>query len=408
MASINLRLSRKLFNDAYYPYLFDYSNRINVFYGGAGSGKSHFVFDKIVIKACRSRRKVLVVRKVAATLKDSCFQVVLDALAKFHLLQYCHVNKSTYDITLPNGSIFLFKGLDNSEKIKSIAGITDIVIEEATELQLDDFTQLNLRMRAKETDQQIHLMFNPVSKVNWVYKYFFLQDTGALIVKTTYRDNKFLPAAYVENLERMKIFNPTYYRIYALGEFASLDKLVYTNWRKEEFNPAEVPGTHIFGLDFGYTNDPTALVCSIIDQNRKKLYIYDEYTKTGMLNSDIADMLHDKNLSKEIIIADSAEQKSIAELKKQGIRRIRESKKGPDSVLHGIQKLQQYEIIVHPSCVETITELENYAWIKDKQTNEYTNRPQDSFNHCLDALRYSIQSIDAAKLTVASKSILGL
>ena len=198
---------------------------------------------------------MLVVRKVAATLKDSCFQVVLDALAKFQLLQYCHVNKSTYDITLPNGSIFLFKGLDNSEKIKSIAGITDIVIEEATELQLDDFTQLNLRMRAKETDQQIHLMFNPVSKVNWVYKYFFLQDTGALIVRTTYRDNKFLPVAYVENLERMKIFNPTYYRIYALGEFASLDKLVYTNWRKEEFNPDEVPGTHIFGLDFGYKGD---------------------------------------------------------------------------------------------------------------------------------------------------------
>ena len=134
MSQIDLKLSRQIFNDIYLPDLFDYDNRYQVFYGGAGSGKSHYVFQKLVVKALNSKRKVLVIRKVARTLKDSCFQMTIDTLSKFKLLSFCTINNSTMTITLPNGSVFLFKGMDDSEKIKSITAITDIVVEEATEI----------------------------------------------------------------------------------------------------------------------------------------------------------------------------------------------------------------------------------------------------------------------------------
>lgn len=137
---IELRLSRKLFNDVYYPHLFDYENRYEVYYGGAGSGKSVFICQKLLAKACRSKRKVLVVRKFATTLKDSVFQLICDTLEKWHLKDKCYINLSTYTIVLPNNSVFLFKGMDDSEKIKSITDITDIWCEEATELAESEYT----------------------------------------------------------------------------------------------------------------------------------------------------------------------------------------------------------------------------------------------------------------------------
>lgn len=151
------------------------------------------------MKALNQKRKVLVIRKVARTLKDSCFQMAIDTLSKFQLLSHCRVNNTTMTIDLPNGSSFLFKGLDDSEKIKSITGITDIIIEEATEITQDEFIQLDLRLRARVKYLQIYLMFNPVSKVNWCYKHWFLNGTppNTKIMKTTYLDNRFLPAEYI-------------------------------------------------------------------------------------------------------------------------------------------------------------------------------------------------------------------
>lgn len=384
-------------NDAYLKYLGRYTNRTEVYYGGAGSGKSVFVAQKIVIKALRGKRKVLVIRKVARTQKESCFTVIKDVLSSFNILDKCTINKSTLDITLPNGSVFLFKGMDDSEKIKSIANITDIWIEEATELNLDDFTQLNLRLRASVPNLQMILSFNPVSKANWCYQTFFAKKTDAFVLKTTYKDNKFLPRAYIESLEKMIETNYTYYKIYALGEFCSLDKLIYTNWEEKEFYVQELISTKKFitltGLDFGFTNDPTALVVSLCDTNSKELYIFDEYGNVGMTNPEIAEVLKSMGYSKNIIMADSAEQKSIEEIRRAGITKIKACKKSPDSVKHGIQQLQQYKIYVHPKCVGVITELQNYSWKKDKQSGEYINEAVDQFNHYLDALRYSMQIV---------------
>lgn len=389
---VNLKI-----NDVYLRYLGRYTNRTEVYYGGAGSGKSVFVAQKIVIKALKGKRKVLVIRKVARTQKESCFTVIKDVLSSLNILDKCTINKSTLDITLPNGSVFLFKGMDDSEKIKSIANITDIWIEEATELNLDDFTQLNLRLRASVPNLQMILSFNPVSKANWCYQSFFANKTDAFVLKTTYKDNKFLPRAYIESLEKMIETNYTYYKIYALGEFCSLDKLIYTNWEEKEFNIQELISTKKYitltGLDFGFTNDPTALVVSLCDTNSKEIYIFDEYGNVGMTNPEIAEVLKSMGYSKNIIMADSAEQKSIEEIRRAGITKIKACKKSPDSVKHGIQQLQQYKIYVHPKCVGVITELQNYSWKKDKQTGEYINEAVDQFNHYLDALRYSMQIV---------------
>ena len=390
---IRLNISRSLFNDAYFPYLFDYSNRYEVYYRGAGSGKSVFITQKILCKACTSKRKVLIIRKYATTLKDSVFQLFIDQLKKWKIYKFCKVNMSTYTITLPNESVLLFKGLDDPEKIKSITDITDIWCEEVSELSLDEFTQLDLRLRSQAGNLQIFSSFNPVSKQSFVYHKWFANGTPAntFILHTTYKDNKFLPKEYIEALLEKQKSNPTYYKIYALGEFCTLDKLVYYNWKQQGFNYQDIEGKLLIGLDFGFTNDPTALVASIMVG--KKIYIFREWVNTNKTNPQIAEAIKSLGFSKSIIVCDSAEPKSIEELRRNGITRARESVKGPDSILHGIQKLQEYEIIVHPSCQEVITEFENYSWQKDKKTGEYINKPIDQFNHCMDALRYSLQCV---------------
>lgn len=392
---MNIKVKREIFNSVYLPYLFNYDNRTEVYYGGAGSGKSVFVAQKLLIKALNSKRKILVVRKVMATQKDSCWQLLLDTIEQFHLLPKTKINKSTFTIELPNGSMFLFKGLDDREKIKSIVNITDIWVEEATEITEDDYTQLDLRLRAKAPQLQLLLSFNPVSKANWCFRRFFKEGapSNTLIVKTTYKDNRFLPNSYVDSLEAMIRTNPTYYKIYALGEFCSLSKLVYTNWKIEAFNHEDIEGALLVGLDFGFTHDPTALIASLLDEQNKRLYIFDEFTATGLTNDKIAAIIINKGYSKSRIIADSASPVNIEEIRRAGVPRIRPSVKGADSINQGIQKLQQYTLIVNPKCEQTIIELENYAWSKDKMSGEYINKPIDEFNHCLDALRYSLQCV---------------
>ena len=404
---IDLHLTKEIFNEAYLPYLSDYSHRYEIYYGGAGSGKSVFIAQKILFKALNDKRKVLIVRKTLNSQKDSCWRLMLEQLSQWQIRGLCKVRITDFAIELPNGSTLLFKGLDDSERIKSIVGITDIWIEEATELIEEDFDQLDLRLRARASDLQMFVSFNPISKVNYVYRRWFAQDPGddTLVVKTTYKDNRFLPEEYIKSLEKRIHTNPTYYKIYALGEFCSLDKLVYNNWHVEAFDPPK-DGKLIVGLDFGFTNDPTAIVASIVKGD--DIFVFKEFTGTGKTNQQIAEIITSMGFSKSTIIADSAEPKSVAEIRKCGILRIKESAKGKDSIIHGIQRLQGYNLIVHPSCQNIITELENYSWIKDKATGEYTNKPIDMFNHSLDALRYSLQALDQHKFTAVSKDVLGL
>ena len=380
--------------------------------GGAGSGKSVFCAQKLLIKALGSRRKVLVVRKVDRTIKDSVFELITSLLKKWGLWNHCKVNYSTFTIELPNGSLFLFKGLMDSERIKSIADITDIWVEEATELEQEDYTQLDLRLRAMAPNLQYLISFNPISRAHWIYKKWFSEKAvydkeNTMILQTTYKHNRFLPQSYIKALEDKIHSDPVYYRIYALGEFASLDKLIYTNWETGIYDHTQIPGQLICGLDFGFSNDPTAFVAAILNEEEKLIYVFKEWGATNKTNDKIADAIIAMGFSKSIIIADSAEKKSIAELKEYGLQRIRESDKGKGSVLHGIQKLQQYKIIVHPECHALITELENYSW--KKVNGEYVNEPVDNgFDHYLDSLRYSLQCVKNNKVKTMNKMALGL
>lgn len=387
----------KVFNRRIYDHLFDYDTFTEVHYGGASSGKSHGVFQKIVIKALKDwkkPRKILVLRKVGATVRDSVFADVQATLSYFGILNMCKINMSAFRIELPNGAEFIFKGMDNPEKIKSIKGISDVVMEEASEFTLDDYTQLTLRLRDKAHKQkQIYLMFNPVSKANWVYNAFFVKKPkNTVVYQTTYKDNRFLDALTRENIEELANRNEAYYKIYALGEFATLDKLVFSKYTKALLNKDDLRQiTSYFGLDYGFINDPSAFMHVKIDDDHKRLYVVEEYVKKGLTNDKIAESITALGYAKEQIRADSAEKKSNQELRNLGISRVIDVKKGAGSVMQGIQYLLQYEWIVDERCVKTIEELENYTWKKDKATNEYINEPVDSYNHCLDAIRYAIQ-----------------
>ena len=394
---IKIKNPSRVFNKHIYDKLTDYSTFTEIHYGGASSGKSHGVIQKVVFKSLQAwkyPRKVLFLRKVGSSVYDSIFEDVKQCLEAWGLLGACKVNNSAYRIELPNGAQFIFKGLDNPEKIKSIKGISDVVMEEASEFTLDDYTQLTLRLRDKKhPNKQIYLMFNPVSKVNWVYNAFFVKKPkNTVIYQTTYKDNRFLDEVTKENIEELAERNEAYYKIYALGEFATLDKLVFPKYKKQLLNKEELK--HIpsdFGLDYGFINDPSAFMHVKVDEENKRLYILEEYVKKGLTNDKIAEAIKVLGYSKEIIRADSAEKKSNQELRNLDIPRVIDVIKGPGSVMQGIQYILQYEIIVDERCVKTIEELENYTWKKDKATNEYINEPVDSYNHCLDAVRYAVQ-----------------
>lgn len=394
---IKIKNPSRVFNKHIYDKLTDYSTFTEIHYGGASSGKSHGVIQKVVFKSLQAwkySRKVLFLRKVGSSVYDSIFEDVKQCLEAWGLLGACKVNNSAYRIELPNSAQFIFKGLDNPEKIKSIKGISDVVMEEASEFTLDDYTQLTLRLRDKKhPNKQIYLMFNPVSKVNWVYNAFFVKKPkNTVIYQTTYKDNRFLDEVTKENIEELADRNEAYYKIYALGEFATLDKLVFPKYKKQLLNKEELK--HIpsdFGLDYGFINDPSAFMHVKIDEENKRLYILEEYVKKGLTNDKIAEAIKALGYSKEIIRADSAEKKSNQELRNLDIPRVIDVIKGPGSVMQGIQYILQYEIIVDERCVKTIEELENYTWKKDKATNEYINEPVDSYNHCLDAVRYAVQ-----------------
>lgn len=398
---LNFKKPSNVFNRNIFEILTNYDNFTEVHYGGGSSGKSHGVIQKVVLKALKDwkyPRRILWLRKVQSTIKDSLFEDVKDCLINFGIWDMCLWNKTDNKVELPNGAVFLFKGLDNPEKIKSIKGISDIVMEEASEFTLNDYTQLTLRLRErKHVSKQIFLMFNPVSKLNWVYKYFFEHGEpmeNVMIRQSSYQDNKFLDEMTRQNLELLANRNPAYYKIYALGEFATLDKLVFPKYEKRLINKDEL--RHLpsyFGLDFGYVNDPSAFIHSKIDVKKKKIYIIEEYVKQGMLNDEIANVIKQLGYAKEEITADSAEQKSIAEISNHDIARIRPAMKGKDSIISGIQYLNQFDIVIDERCFKTIEELDNYTWKKDKNTGEYYNEPVDTYNHCIDALRYSVEML---------------
>lgn len=415
MAQINLNIKKSIFLPCYQPYITDYSNRYNVYYGGRGSGKTRFVMSKLLLKGLREKRMILLMRKTTNNCKFSVWKELKEAVVRFQLTKHFTFYESDYSaVCTLNGTIFKCLGLDIAEKIKGFSEVSDVLLEEATEFTPEDVDLIDGTVRSIKYSLplQIYFCFNPVSKVNYVYKRFGF-DTGitplnTFILKTTYLDNPYLSQDYIERMNDMRKTNPSRWKIEALGDFVSLDKLIFQNWKSEEFNHADIKGEMLVGMDFGFVNDESTILASILDEAQKRIYIFKEWGDTNKTNEELAAIISSLGFSKSVIIADCAEMKSIEEIRRKGITRIKPCAKGKDSIIHGIQKLQNYEIIVHPSCSGIITEFENYSWRKDKN-GEYINEPIDSFNHYIDALRYSLQCVDnTIKLKSINKSSFGL
>lgn len=413
MPTINLNISKQIFCPIYLPYLYDYSKRYNVYYGGRASGKTKFIMQKLLIKGLRERRTILLMRKQTTQLRDSVWKEMLQTISDFHLLDYFSVNKTEFRITCNiNGTEFKCLGLDEPEKIKGFANISDVFMDEVTGFNKEDVELIDGTLRSPKfkLPLQMYFSFNPISKANFVYTYFGF-DSGIVppntfILKSTYLDNPFLGANVAERYEALKQRDYQRWQIEALGDFVSLDRLVFQNVKVEEFNHAGIKGQLLCGLDYGFVNDISAFVASLLDEENKKLYVFKIWGDTNKTNQELANIIKAMGFGKSVIIADCAEQKSIEEMRREGIIKIKPSVKGADSIIHGIQKLQQYEIIVHPDCEGIITEFQNYAWQKDKQSGEYINKPIDAFNHYIDALRYSLQSAGAGKLVSLPRDVL--
>lgn len=295
----------------------------------------------------------------------------------------------------PTGSQFMFSGLDDVEKLKSIEGVTSIWIEEATELTQEDFEQLDLRLRGDfGCLKQIILTFNPISDQHWIKRVFFDDPIESVFtLKTTYLDNSFIDDEYKMVMENKKKSNPRYYQIYALGNWGTAEGLIFNNITQRLIKEHEIEGLDCYqGLDFGYTNDPTAFNQSYVDEVNKKIYVFDGFYAKGMSNLQIAEEIKRMLAHKHITTADCSEPKSIDYIKGKGVR-IKGAVKGADSINIGIDFLLEYEIIVNAHLVEFMTEFDNYAWGIDKKTNKSTNKPVDDFNHFIDGLRYAVESL---------------
>ena len=342
----------------------------------------------------------LVIRKTFRTLKDSCFKELKWAVKRLKVEHLWDFTLSPLEATYkPTGQKIYFRGLDDPLKVTSIAVEVGCLcwmwIEEAYEIMKeDDFNILDESIRGKTPPglfKQITITFNPWNERHWLKKRFFDNpDEETLAITTNYKCNEWLDEADLKVFETMMKNNPRRYAVAGLGGWGIVDGLIYENWREEAFSLDDIKICEsAFGLDFGYTNDPSAFFCGFIDVQNKKLYVWDEIYQKGMSNKRIYDAITDAGYSKERITGDSAEPKSIDELKGYGLR-IKGAEKGKDSIKNGIQWIQDLEIIIHPRCVNFLTEISNYTWDKDRFGTKL-NVPIDDFNHLMDAMRYALE-----------------
>ena len=358
---------------------------------------------------------LLVVRKTFRTLKDSCFAQLKWAAKRLAASELWQFKTSPLEATyLPTGQKIFFRGLDDPLKITSIAAESGAIcwlwIEEAYEVMSEsDFDILDESIRGSLPPglwQQITLTFNPWNERHWIKQRFYdRKDDNILALTTNYTCNEFLSPTDKKLFEDMKKRNPRRYQVAGLGHWGIVEGLVYENWKEERFELKDLPSDAVTtcGLDYGYTNDPSAFVVLFYSEAKKQLYVWDEFYKKQLSNKDIYQEISELGYEKEKIIGDSAEPKSNAELRSYGLR-ITGARKGPDSILNGVQWIQDLEIVIHPRCTNFLTEISNYGFAKDK-FGKTINQPIDDFNHLMDAMRYALEPyhIGRAKSNYADK-----
>ncbi len=401
----NIKIDKKVFNPVYLYSLHD-NTRTQIFFGGASAGKSQFVVgQRTVWDLLEGGRNYLILRNVARMSRASTFNQVCQTISDWKVDHLFKINLSPMSITcICNRYQALFEGLDDVQKIKSLLPqkgiITDIIIEEATEVRdQDDILQLDIRLRGKsDKPKRITLIFNPILKSHWIYKEYFAgkffdndihyTDDDLFILKTTYKDNQFLEPEDIKKLKNQK--SKYHYNVYTLGNWGVLGGVIFTNWKVDDLSDQILYFDNIKnGLDFGFSTHPMAYNRIHYDKMRKKIYIFQEEHEHDLTNPGIAKLL-EPIIGKELLICDSAEPKSIQELRNCGLKAIG-AIKGKDSVNHGIQFLWQHEIIIDRKCQETINEFEQYQWKKLKDGTE-DDTPLDKDNHHIDEIRYALES----------------
>ncbi len=387
-----------------YADYWNFTGRYRVCKGSRASKKSKTTALNFIYRIMKyPMSNLLVVRKVFGTLKDSCYTELKWAISRFGADELFECKLSPLEIVYkPTGQKIFFRGLDDPLKITSITVSTGCLcwlwIEEAYEINDEnDFNMVDESIRGQVPEglfKQVTLTFNPWNEKHWIKKRFFdVKDPGVLAKTTNYLCNEFLDESDLKVFEDMKRNNPRRYRVAGLGEWGIVDGLIYERWEEREFRLKDVAGSDtqaVFGLDFGYTNDPTALFCGIINRETKEIFVFDELYEKALSNEQIAQKIIKMGYSKEIIAADSAEPRSIDRLRELGIRRIKAARKGKDSIMSGIDFLQDYKFIIRPSCENFIREIGNYSWDKDRMGNRI-NKPAGGFDHLMDAMRYAVE-----------------
>ena len=409
-------VNRKLKTNIYLPkivgkgygHFWKSKKRYRVLKGGKGSKKSTTTALNYIFRLMKHpESNLLVVRAVFNTHKDSTFAQLKWAQEKLNVSHLWQNNVAPMEMTYkPTGQKILFRGFDDVLKLASTTVskgyLCWVWVEEAFEIKSEaDFDKLDLSVPRgnvpKNLFKQTTLTFNPWSQEHWLKKRFFDKKQDNVDVYTTnYMVNEFLDETDRMIFQRMKNENPRKYDVAGLGNWGITEGLVYENWVVTDFDIDKLKKSWhykaFFGLDYGYTNDPTAFIAFFADPINKQIYIFDEYYGYRMLNSDIAKMIKEKGYSKERIRADAAEPKSNEDLRRMGISRLQASVKGRDSVLNGIMAVQEYKIFVHKKCKNTISELSSYSYKKDA-SGKGINEPEDSNNHLMDALRYAFYDV---------------
>lgn len=391
---INLNLKKSQFAPYAYSHIFDYSHRFEMWMGSAGSAKSYSIAQKLIIRCCSQKIKILVCRKYGSTIRNSCYSLFKEILSKWKLSTYVKTKESDFTISFPNGSQIIMLGLDEETKLLSLNDIGTIWIEEAYEITQDLLEQLNLRMRSKIDGQQIIMSWNPISKNSWLYDFWNNPPSDSIKIFSTYLDNPFLPQSYISALEEMKIRNPNKARIYCYGEWGvNPEGLVITSWRTEDFDEMSLAKTleRRAGMDVGFI-DPSAIIDTLFDRENRRIYVFNEFYQSGCQLNELKDAIIKMNLKNIKLQVDSAEPRTIQYFKSNNINAT-PCIKGANSVNEGYKFLQDMEIIVKPSCKSLINELENFSYIKSKITGEYTDNTTHEFSHSIDALRYAYSDI---------------
>lgn len=424
----------KVVNPRFEDFIFDWDYREYLLVGGYGSSKSYHIALKLILKALEEKRKILVVREVYDTIRESCFDLFLEILDDLDLLdpnsnrkqsKKVRYRTSPMQLIFPNGSKVIFKGMDKPGKLKSINGVSIVWLEEASEIKYAGYKELKGRLRHPSLSLHFILSTNPVGTENWVYQHFFKRtnDDGSVTVilddKRLYRkhtivkngvyyhhsvvdDNLFVPKSYVRTLDEMQDYDPDLYRVARLGQFGLNGVRVLPQFQIAASHAQVmravngIPSAFKFtGFDFGFETSYNAVVRMAVDDREKVLYIYWEYYKNHMTDDQTAAELEELGLQGEQIIADNEDPKAIQYYRQMGFR-IRPCHKWAGSRLANTRKVKRFKkIICSPECINTIRELSTLTYAKDQKDNLVF----DEFNidpHTFSAIWYGLDNYTVA------------